>query len=77
MATDVGIRFGIQGENETKNALKAVNSQVRNLTSEMRSVIQAFAGMEDSEEAVAARSDVLQKVHSSAGAKSTAFNQSI
>lgn len=69
MATDVGIRFGIQGENETKNALKAVNSQVRNLTSEMRSVIQAFAGMEDSEEAVAARSDVLQRSIAAQGQK--------
>ena len=69
MATDVGIQFGIQGENETKNALKAVNSQVRNLTSEMRSVIQAFAGMEDSEEAVAARSDVLQRSIAAQGQK--------
>lgn len=61
MTTDVGIRFGVQGERETRTALGAVNAQIRNLNSEMHSVVQSFAGMEDSEESVAAQSDVLQR----------------
>ncbi len=61
MTTDVGIRVGVDGEKEFKSSLAAVNAQLRNLNSEMQSTVAAFAGMEDSEEAVAASSDVLQR----------------
>ena len=59
MTTDVGIRIGVDGEKEFKSSLAAVNAQIKNLNSEMQSTVAAFAGMEESEEAVAASSDVL------------------
>lgn len=61
MSTDIGIRFGVQGESETRVALTALNSQIRNLNSEMRTVVQTFADVDDHEAEVAARSDVLNR----------------
>lgn len=61
MATDVGIRIGVEGEREFRTSLSAINSQIRNLNSEMRDVTSAFADMEDSEEAVAAQTEVLKR----------------
>lgn len=61
MSTDIGIRFGAQGERETRTAIQAVNAQIRSLNSEMKSVVQAFTGMEESEEAITAKSSTLQR----------------
>lgn len=59
MATDIGARIGIDGEKAFRDNLSAINSQLKNLGSEMKTVVSAFAGMEDSEEALAAKGDVL------------------
>lgn len=61
MAADIGARVGIEGEGTFKASLKAINSQMKSLGSEMKSVVAAFTGMENSEEAVAKRGDVLQR----------------
>lgn len=61
MATDVGVRIGVDGEREFRTALSAINSQIRNLNSEMRNVVSSFDGMEDAEQSAAARSDVLNR----------------
>ena len=61
MAADIGARVGIEGEGTFRNSLKAINSQLKSLGSEMKSVVAAFTGMENSEEAVAKRGDVLQR----------------
>lgn len=61
MATDVGVRIGVEGEREFRTALSAINSQIRNLNSEMRNVVSSFDGMEDAEQSAAARSDVLNR----------------
>ncbi|MGN1231703.1 MAG: hypothetical protein ACI4TP_07365, partial [Anaerotignum sp.] len=61
MATDIGAKIGIDGEAAFKSSLSAINSQLKNLGSEMKSVVYAFSGMENSEEAVAAKGDVLQR----------------
>lgn len=61
MATDVGIRIGVEGEKEFKSSLAAVNAQIKNLNTEMQSVVASFEGMENSEEAVTAKSDILQR----------------
>lgn len=61
MATDVGVRIGVEGEREFRTALSAINSQIRNLNSEMRNVASSFDGMEDAEQSAAARSDVLNR----------------
>ena len=61
MAADIGARVGIDGEKAFKDSLGAINSQLKTLGSEMKTVVSAFAGMEDSEESLAAKSDVLQR----------------
>lgn len=61
MATDVGIRIGVDGEQEFKSSLSAINAQLKNLNTEMQSVVSSFEGMEDSEEAVTQKSELLQR----------------
>lgn len=61
MGTDIGAKIGIDGEAAFRSSLSAINSQLKNLGSEMKSVISAFSGMENGEEATAAKSDVLQR----------------
>lgn len=61
MATDIGARIGIDGEKAFRDSLGAINSQMKNLGSEMKAAVSAFAGMEDSEDAVAAKSDILKR----------------
>ena len=61
MSTDIGARIGIDGEKGFRDSLSAINSQLKNLGSEMKSVVASFSGMEDSEEAVSKKGDVLQR----------------
>ena len=49
MATDVSIRVGVDGEAEFRSALNGINSQIRNLNSEMKSVVSGFTGMDNAE----------------------------
>lgn len=61
MGTDIGAKIGIDGEAAFRSSLSAINSQLKALGGEMKTVISAFSGMENSEEATAAKSDVLQR----------------
>lgn len=61
MAADIGARIGIDGEKAFRDSLNAINSQLKNLDSEMKAVVSQFADVEDSEEAAAAKGDVLQR----------------
>ena len=74
MTTDVSARIGIEGEKEFKSSLSAINSQMKNLNSEMQATVAAFADMEDSEEAVTAASDVLQRSITAQQQKITLLN---
>lgn len=69
MPTDIGAKIGIDGEGAFKSSLSAINSQLKALGSEMKSVVSAFSGMENSEEAVAAKGSVLQRSISASGEK--------
>ena len=60
MSSDIGARIGIDGEKTFRDSLSAINSQIKSLNSEMKSVVSAFTGMEKSEDAVSAKSNVLQ-----------------
>lgn len=59
MATDVSIRVGVDGEKEFRSALSGINSQIRNLNSEMNSVVSGFAGMDNAEKKTAQQTEVL------------------
>ena len=61
MTTDIGARIGVDGEKEFRSALSAINADIKNLNSSMKNTVERFAGMEDSEEAVTAKSKVLQQ----------------
>ena len=77
MAADIGAKIGIDGEKSFRDSLAAINSQMKSLGSEMKAVVSAFAGMEDSEEAVAAKGDVLQRsIETSAQKMKTLQSQS-
>lgn len=59
MATDVSIRVGIDGEKEFSSALKAINSQIKNLSSEMKSAVTSMSGLDSAESRAAKQSDIL------------------
>lgn len=59
MATDVSIRVGVDGEKEFSSALKAINSQIKNLRSEMKSTVTSMSGLDSAENRAAKQSDVL------------------
>lgn len=59
MATDVSIRVGVDGEKEFRSALNGINSQIKNLNSEMKTIVSSMSGMDDAEEITAKQTDVL------------------
>ena len=61
MAYDIGPRIGIDGEREFRQQLRTVSESIKTLGSEMKVVTTAFAGNEDSMEALTAKNEVLSK----------------
>lgn len=61
MATDIGPRIGITGEKAFQDSIKAVNAQLKSLDAQMQSVTAEFAKNADSEDALAAKNQVLEK----------------
>lgn len=61
MASDVGVRLGVDGEKAFKDSLKAVNSQIKALGAEMTSVTASFLDNASSQQALAAKNTVLNK----------------
>lgn len=59
MATDVSIRLGVDGEAEFRSALSGINSQIKNLNSEMKTIVTSMNGMDNAEEKVAQQTNVL------------------
>lgn len=61
MATDVSIRVGVDGEKEFRSAITGINSQIKNLNSEMKAAVSAMSGMDDAESRVAKQSSILER----------------
>jgi DNA repair exonuclease SbcCD ATPase subunit len=61
VATDVGIRVGVDGAAEFKNALKGIDAQLKNLDSEMKSTVSGLDSLEDAQAAVGKRTEILGK----------------
>lgn len=59
MSNDVGIRLGIDGEREFRSALSGIDSQIRNLNSEMNRTVSGFSSLEDAEAGASQRMDIL------------------
>lgn len=61
MASDIGVRIGVDGEKEFKSALAAINEEMKALDSSMRLAQEEMADMADSEEAIARQSTLLSQ----------------
>lgn len=61
MPVDIGPRIGIDGEKEFRKELQNINQQLRTLGSEMKAVTSAFDENTDSQEALAAQAQVLNR----------------
>ena len=61
MPTDIGPKIGLSGKNQFQKDLKDVNSQIKTLGTEMAKVTAEFEGQEKSEEALAAKTKVLNE----------------
>lgn len=61
MPVDIGPRIGIDGEKEFRKELQNINQQLRTLGSEMKAVTSSFEAGDRSEEALAAKTDVLNR----------------
>ena len=59
--SDIGVKIGVEGEKEFKNALKEINSSFKVLKSEMNLVSSEFSKEDKSIQAVTARNQVLNK----------------
>ena len=61
MAVDIGPKIGIDGEKEFRQELNNLAQQMRTLGSEMKAVTSAFDANDKSQEALSARTDVLNR----------------
>lgn len=61
MSYDIGPKIGIEGEAEFRKELSNINQNIKTLGSEMKSVVSAFEDGANSEEAMAAKTDVLSR----------------
>src|SRR6056297_3050452 len=61
MADNFGLKLGIEGEREFKNALRDINQSFKVLGSEMNLVTSQFDKQDKSLQAVTARNEVLNK----------------
>ena len=61
MASDFGLKIGVEGEKEFKSALADINNQFKVLKSEMNLATSAFDKNEKSVEALSAKNEVLNK----------------
>ncbi len=64
MADNFGLKIGIEGEKEFKNALREINQSFKVLGSEMKLVSFEFDKQDKSVAAVPARNEVLNEVKS-------------
>lgn len=61
MSNDVGIRVGIEGEKQFRDSLKGINSQLKNLNTELDASAQKFKNSANSEEALEEKTDILSR----------------
>jgi phage-related minor tail protein len=62
VADNFGLKIGVEGEKEFKNALRDINRSFKVLGSEMNLVASQFDKQEKSIEGITARNNVLNKI---------------
>lgn len=78
MANDtVGIRLGVDGEKAFHDSIKAVNAQIKSLGAEMAAVTASFTKNANSQEALAAKNEVLGRSIESQKSKIDVLNKQI
>lgn len=60
MATDIGVKIGVEGAAQFKSSLQNVNAELRSLQSEMKAATAEFKGNESSAEAVEKKQRILK-----------------
>lgn len=61
MANDVGIRVGVEGEKQFRDSLKGINSQLKNLNTELEASQKEFKDNADSQQALKSKTDILSR----------------
>lgn len=69
MAYDIGAKIALEGEASFRQALRGVNSQLKALSSEMKTAMSGFDAADRSEQKLTKRNDVLQRSIRAAGDK--------
>ncbi len=63
MANDVSIKFGVEGENNLKSALKALKDQSKALDAELNTLVEGLKTTTDREGDLAHASEILERKH--------------
>lgn len=77
MAYDIGPKIGIDGEKEFRDSISAINAEMRKLGAEMDAVTTEFSKNANSEEALAAKNEVLGRSIDTAKQKLTTLENQL
>lgn len=69
MATNIGVKIGVDGAAQFKSSLRSVDTELRSLGSELKAATAEFKGNENSQEAVAKKADILARTYDTAEKK--------
>lgn len=61
---DISLKFGVQGDQNMKTALAAINSQIKGLDAEMKLAVSQMSNMDNAEERNARTSEILERQYS-------------
>ena len=62
MSYDIGVRLGVDGEQAFRSSINAINANIKAMGTELKAVTAQFARNAASEDALAAKNQVLAKV---------------
>ena len=69
MATNIGVKIGVDGAAQFKSSLRSVDTELKSLSSEMKAATAEFKGNESSQDALAKKTDILSRTYDTAQKK--------
>lgn len=69
MATNIGVKIGVDGAAQFKSSLRSVDTELKSLSSEMKAATAQFSGNERSQEAVTKKANILARTYDTAEKK--------